>query len=374
MAVSTKVAKELNRRLLRHVLAGTTDLAAQEFRVERCVYTDADRWALECDRLFRGYPQVVAFAAELPEAGHWLPLEVCGVPVILTRAESGTVHAFLNVCAHRAAAVVSGAGVGKALICPFHGWSYTLDGSLRGLPGADYFDIDKSTTSLQALPVVEWGGLILVSLLPGEASPDAKDIVGELASELQAVGMNGHQLLERRTVRVEADWKLVTELSLESYHFNALHRDSVAAMLRDNAVVDTFDRASRWAFPLKNIARLAEHDDSEWPPQLQGSCTYTLMPGVMLVVNASGVQMIRAEPSDAPGCCQVSYIGIASPGSDIEEARAAYEFGGEVFFNEDLPAAESMQRGLAAGAPGARFGRNEPLLHFWHGLWEAALR
>jgi phenylpropionate dioxygenase-like ring-hydroxylating dioxygenase large terminal subunit len=360
--------------MLQHVLAGTTDQAASDRQFDGAVYTDVHRGSLERDRLFRQYPQVVAFSAELPDRGSWLPLTVCGLPILLTRDEHGAVHAFLNACAHRAAELVAEAGAGRVLTCPFHGWSYTLDGSLRGIPGTEHFTVDKSTVSLPPLPVLEWGGLLMVSLVAGEELLAADEVVGELGSELQAVEMDRHTVLERRTVAVDADWKLVTELSLESYHFNVLHRDSVAAMLRDSAVVDTFTRASRWAFPLRTIGRLADLDDSEWPAELQGSCTYTLMPGVMLVVNASGVQMIRAEPAAAPGRCQVSYIGVASPGLDIDEARAAYQFGGEVFFKEDLPAAESMQRALAAGAPGVRFGRNEPLLQFWHDLWEAALR
>jgi hypothetical protein len=173
---------------------------------------------------------------------------------------------------------------------------------------------------------------------------------------------------------VAANWKLVSDLSLESYHFKTLHRDSVAQILAPNAVVDTFGRHSLWAFPFKTITTLADLEEGAWPDAIQGSITFTLYPGVMFVVNALGAQMIRAEPGHRPGESRVTFVGVSRNNCDVEQARKAYEFGGDVFAREDLPIAAECQLGLTARGRDLLLGKNEPLLHFWHQLWRAAAR
>ena len=84
--------------------------------------------------------------------------------------------------------------------------------------------------------------------------------------------------------------------------------------------------------------------------------------------------MIRAEPGAAPEKSRVTYVGIAGKNGTLDEARQAYNFGGEVFEKEDLPMSEQCQRGLEAGQRDLLVGKNEPLLQFWHRLWNDALR
>ena len=216
-------------------------------------------------------------------------------------------------------------------------------------------------------------GIVVIGSHNGISQTDVDNALEPIGHELENFGFADYQAIERRRLTVAANWKLVNDLSLESYHFHSLHRDSVGALLASNAVVDTFTRHSRWAFPLKSITELAEHDEADWPAQLQGSVTYTLYPGVMFVVNALGAQLIRAEPGEKPDETVVYYVGMCAPGCDFEAARRAYDFGGEVFANEDLPAAHDCQRGLAARGGNFPLGRNEPLLQFWHALWGDAL-
>ena len=83
--------------------------------------------------------------------------------------------------------------------------------------------------------------------------------------------------------------------------------------------------------------------------------------------------MIRAEPGARPGESRVIYAGVSGQNCDIDRAQQAYEFGGDVFEREDLPIAEECQRGLTASRRDLLLGTNEPLLHFWHQLWHAAV-
>lgn len=370
------IATHLNERLLANALADQTDLAPDSILLPAEIFHCADRHAAERRALFAGTPQPVAFSGELPGPGTYLALDILEQPVLLCRDEQGTLHAMINACAHRGAPLApSGeSGQRRTLVCPFHGWSYALDGSLRGRPGDEHFTTTPAAASgLERLAVSERGGIIVVAPSPDIPQSAVDETVEEVAGELAECGFEQYRVLTRRDVPAQANWKLVNDLSLESYHFATLHRDSVARMLTAHAVHDHWERSSRWAFPLQSIGELANLPRDEWPQDLQGSRTYTLYPGVMVILNALGAQMIRAEPGAEPGQCRVTYTGMRHPDGDEDAARSACEFGAEVFFTEDLPMAEACQRGLAGSRRALPVGRNEPLVQFWHRLWDRAV-
>ncbi len=363
----------INRRLLENLRDNTTDQTEHEASIAAAEFSCPETLALERQSLFTHTPQPVAFSGEIPEPGSYLALQVLDIPVLLTRDEVGTLRAFINACSHRRAPVASGAGQARSLVCPFHGWAYAIDGTLRGRPDDACFSTPKEACSLTALAVSEQFGIVVVAIGVDVAQHAVDNALVEIGEHLGGFGFEHYRTLERRQFDVAANWKLVSDLSLESYHFKTLHRDSVAQILAPNAVVDTFGRHSLWAFPYKSIATLAELDEASWPDTIQGSMTFTLYPGVMFVVNALGAQMIRAEPGHRPGESRVTFVGVARNNCDMDQARKAYEFGGEVFEREDLPIAEQCQRGLTAGGRDLLLGKNEPLLHFWHQLWRAAV-
>ncbi|MBK6508835.1 MAG: aromatic ring-hydroxylating dioxygenase subunit alpha [Haliea sp.] len=363
----------INRRLLENLRNNTTDMAASETRIAASEFYCPDILAAERQHLFINTPQPVAFSGELPGPGSYLALQMLDIPVLLTRDERGQLRAFINACSHRGARVASGSGQARSLVCPFHGWAYALDGALRGRPEDGCFSTPVDDCALTPLAVSEKYGVVVVALTVDGTQHAVDSALDEIGEHLEGIGFQHYRALERRHFDVAANWKLVSDLSLESYHFKTLHRDSVARILAANAVVDTFGRHSLWAFPFKSIAQLGERDEDSWPDTVQGSCTFTLYPGVMFVVNSLGAQMIRAEPGAGPGESRVTFVGVSGPGCDVEQARQAWDFGGEVFEREDLPIAEDCQRGLVAGRRDQLLGRNEPLLHFWHQLWRAAL-
>lgn len=360
----------INRRLLNNYNSRTTDVCAGEAHVANEAFTDPKIAEIERDKLFHATPQPIAFSGEIPDPGCYLALQVLDMPVLLVRDEHGQLFAFINSCMHRGAQVAHGSGKSNSLVCPFHGWSYRHDGMLQGRPEAPMFDTMPEDCSLSKLPVTEKHGIVVVGGSSEVRQQSVDSALDEVGLELEGFRFKDYRVIERRHFDVEANWKLVNDLSLESYHFRTLHRESIAKFLAPNAVVDTFGRHSRWAFPMKSIARLADLDESEWPNSIEGSVTYTLYPGVMLLVNESGAQMIRAEPGNSPDSSVVTYVGMCAPHSSFKEASEAFQFGGEVFGKEDLPVAEQCQRGLRARGGRYLLGANEPLLQFWHGQWD----
>lgn len=362
----------INRRLLHNLRNNTTDQAGNETLVAAREFFCPDIQAAERQHLFINTPQPVAFSGEIQGPGSYLALQLLDIPVLLTRDDTGQLRAFINACSHRGARVATGSGQARSLVCPFHGWAYAMDGALRGRPEDDCFSTPGDACALTALAVSERYGIVVVAMSVDVTQHAVDNALVEIGTHLEGFGFHHYRTLERRQLDVAANWKLVSDLSLESYHFKTLHRDSVAQILAPNAVVDTFGRHSLWAFPYKSIAQLGECDEDRWPDTIQGSCTFTLYPGVMFVVNALGAQMIRAEPGARPGESRVTFVGVSGHNCDINKARQAYEFGGDVFEREDLPIAEDCQRGLTARGRDQLLGKNEPLLHFWHQLWRAA--
>ena len=115
---------DLAARLLRHLDEGTTDSADSTHTVAVDDYLDADRWAVEVDRIFRKSPVVVALTAHVREPGSYRSVELAGVPVLTVRQADGSVRTFINSCRHRGAQVVPhGCGTARRLTCPYHAWS-----------------------------------------------------------------------------------------------------------------------------------------------------------------------------------------------------------------------------------------------------------
>jgi len=369
-----QTVNQLIRRVLSAIDNGRSDLAEAPLVLPANVFTDPVRFRRERERFFRRSPQPVGFSCELSESGSAMALEAMGVPVVLTRGEDGLLRAFVNACAHRGAPVCREKQTGRRrLVCSFHGWAYALDGSLVGLPQKACFEQPDFEGALCRLPVSEKYGIVVLGLDPEISQAAVDGALDEIGPEIENFDFGDYRFLAAKRFEVKANWKLIAGLSHESYHFAVLHRNSVAEVLRDDFVVDTFGSHSRWCFPRKEVVALKETPEAEWPDCFPGACNHTLFPGTVVISNATGVQMIRLEPGRHPGETTVFYSGAYKPGVDPDAARAAFEFGGEVFEKEDLWAAERCQQGIAARGRELIIGRNEPIVQFWHRLWEDSL-
>jgi phenylpropionate dioxygenase-like ring-hydroxylating dioxygenase large terminal subunit len=366
----------LMRRLIERADTNTTDEADSMMTESVADFLCTQRFQREREQFFLHSPQVVGFAGEVKEPGSFITTESMGIPLLITRDSNGILRAFINACSHRGAKVAHGHGNKQRLSCKFHGWTYDLDGQLYGRPQEACFEnADKKTCGLRALPVSDRSGLIVIGL---QASMP-QDIVDNHLIDIQDqfAGFDFHEMhsLETRRFEVKANWKLIAALSYESYHFATLHRDSVAQWLRHNFVYDTFNnKHSRWSFPMKGIEKLKEKDETKWPNAIPGAVSHALFPGTVVITNPEDAQIIRTEPGNSVGTSIVYYTGVCRHKEKMEASRAAYDFGGQAFENEDLPAAIECQQGLSASRDTIYIGRNEPVVQFWHTLWRNALR
>ena len=239
---------ELVRRLLDHIEHKTTDLTDEVLEVPADVYTSRERHDEEVEALFLDHPQLLCLSGAVTEPGRYLTVDICGVPVLVTRGRDGRVRAFANVCRHRGVRIMDGAGKARRFTCPFHAWTYDLEGQLVGLPVADAFDgMCREDKGLVELPVDEGYGLVVGRLRPG-GTVDVDDYVGpDLAAELTLLDFAGWELYGEPHVHpVGANWKVTLDTYRENYHFDFLHRTTLAEYAHGGVLTfDAFDGMCR---------------------------------------------------------------------------------------------------------------------------------
>jgi len=187
-------------------------------------YSDPELLTAERRRIFERSWQYVGHTGEVSRPGDRTASHAGHVPVALVRDESGNLRAFLNVCRHRGHEVVSGTGNRRSLQCPYHAWTYNLDGSLLKAPRSEQEpDFDASELGLIPLRVETWGPLVFVNPDP-EAAP-LGDVLGPVPELLAQGGIDPVELSFRQRVEydVAANWKVVIENYLECYHCPTAH-------------------------------------------------------------------------------------------------------------------------------------------------------
>jgi phenylpropionate dioxygenase-like ring-hydroxylating dioxygenase large terminal subunit len=194
-------------------------------------YTDPAVLQLERERIFRRSWQYVGHAGEVSEPGSFFATNVGGIPVVLVRDREDTLRAFLNVCRHRGSVVCEGSGRRETLQCPYHAWTYGLDGRLITAPRSKQEGgIDASELGLVQLRLETWGPLIFVS--PGPEAEPLEQFLDGLPERIADAGidLDALRFLQRSESELDCNWKISAENFLECYHCPTAHPGFSAVM------------------------------------------------------------------------------------------------------------------------------------------------
>ncbi|MGA6970192.1 MAG: Rieske (2Fe-2S) protein, partial [Candidatus Binatus sp.] len=171
---------------------GMPPMAERFTRNDTSAYTSPERAAREREVLFRHHPIVAGFSSQIPNPGDYLIEDLAPVPILVVRNASGELRAFVNICRHRGAKLVAGCGhTAKLFSCPYHAWSYDIDGRLVAIPDDYGFEgLDRAASGLVALPVAEKYGLIFVTPAPGDATDiDIDTMLAGLGDDIESYGI-----------------------------------------------------------------------------------------------------------------------------------------------------------------------------------------
>ncbi|HEX5132379.1 MAG TPA: aromatic ring-hydroxylating dioxygenase subunit alpha [Candidatus Krumholzibacteria bacterium] len=207
-------------------------------------YNNARFFELERDTVFRNNWLIAARSHQFAKAGDFVAGAIAGEPYVVVRGEDGVLRAFYNVCRHHAAQVAVGEGCAEALVCPYHGWTYALDGALKRAPELGAVkDFDRDKFGLVPMHVTEWCGLVFVSMAT-DPRPLAAEM-GELERRLREMHLDELQFVARRKYTLACNWKVYVDNYLDGgYHVSYLHKGLAGQLDLDSYRTEIFGRYS----------------------------------------------------------------------------------------------------------------------------------
>lgn len=376
-------ARDLLQRWFDLRAAKTTTLAPSIYREPTVNYTDPQRLHDESQALFEGAAQVAGLSCDLASAGDYFTVNLGRVPVLVVRAEDGSVRAFLNACRHRGSPVAQGRGnPGRVFTCPYHAWAYDVSGRLLGQPSArDAFaEVDRERTGLIALPCREEAGLIYVRPVADGEPIDVKKELEGLAPEIANFDIASFFFYGERTSTWTMNWKQPFDSFLEAYHIFALHRETLALeVLSTPMLTDEFGRHARGVIGSRAALKLLEKDESEWTMRNTANLVYWLFPNTILNLPSPGhIELWQFFPVDGDPAKTRVHVRFYTPGPPKSDKQK--EFWDRIvdytmnFVGEDFVQQERIFTSLCSGVlPELIYGRNESALIHFHRTIEQLL-
>ncbi|MBZ0128198.1 MAG: aromatic ring-hydroxylating dioxygenase subunit alpha [Rhodobacteraceae bacterium] len=214
-------------------------------------YTSPELLDAEKELLFRRHWQLVCHVNDLPDAGDYLTMDMVGERALVIRGKDGRVRAFHNLCRHRGSRVVADdkGRCKSVLVCPFHGWVYNLDGTLRGASQPDSLPaLDPDEWGLKPLETDLWNGFVFVRFKPGP-QPPVSQIMARFDAELAPYGLTGLQPDGAGfwQTEVAANWKCIRDVDNEGYHVPMAH-PGLHDLFGDNYYDEPFSEGTSRSF------------------------------------------------------------------------------------------------------------------------------
>jgi len=357
-------------------------MSDEETLIPVAEYLDQARFEEERELLFRRSMNVLALSSQIASPGDFITRDLVGTPVILVRGEDGTAKAFVNVCRHRGATVeLREHGSCRRFVCPYHAWTYETDGSLAAVRHREGFPtLDLESTSLVPLASFEAGGFIWVCPDPSAPAQGPDQATRAVISELESFGSAETSVFASDARSWNANWKLIVDGGLESYHFRIAHRNTIGSFFTDNT--STFELIGdhvRSVLPRVSVLELRNQPESDWNIREHTHLLYAISPNASILVQERHFELILTNPVSVDQT-RIEIMTIApQPGADgYSEKARAFLVANHAFtrktLDEDFVIAEQIQRGMRSGANELfRFARFEGALSQWHRRLEQRL-
>jgi choline monooxygenase len=318
-------------------------------------YLDPEVLERERERIFHRSWQWVGRSEDVAVPGDFFAAEVGGEPIVVVRGRD-SLRGFSNVCRHRAAIVAEGKGNAKLLQCPYHGWTYALDGKLHRAPemeGTEDFDVES--VCLPQVRVEEWGPLVFASL--ADSGPSLRETAPAIAEEVERAGfpIGSMKFRERREYVVEANWKVYVDNYLEGYHIPMIHPALYKELDYDRYRVEAYRSHAAQIAPLRSSTGNTD----------EKVLYYWVFPNIMLNFYPGSLQANSIVPLDHARTLTIfEWYGLPE-----ENLEAAIAFSHQVQL-EDVAISNSVAKGLRSRSydRGRLCAKRENGVHFFHRL------
>lgn len=350
-------------------------------------YSDPGMYRRELERIFAREWICVGRVEDVAQVGDYLTTTIGEEPVVVVRDGTGTIRAHLNVCRHRRCALVEGTGSAKAFRCPYHGWMYALDGTLRATPAfSATLNFDKADYPLMSAKVEIWEGFILVNL-----DHDAPSFAGRV-SEVKSWGGDRYRMGEMVTThrweyQVRCNWKAYVENYTESYHIPWVHPETFELLTPLKRWAEFPDiTAQQWVLQVGQTPGLTFSDSGDAlfevsralegvPVEFDGMPVWLMFPTLMVIPTVDALVYYVAFPEGPEQTRVMVRLGVppdaageyfAAEDPEIVAAVEQYVHNVELFLEEDNRICELQRAGLRSqrGAAG-RYCEHEGLVRIF---------
>ena len=348
----------LTDELVRALGDVSSDISVSSTLPPAC-YSGTDVLAAELSGLLRRSWLGVARADELKAPGDYRVLELAGTSTILVRDDEGRLRAFANVCRHRGTRLLDGAGNAAHIRCPFHGWTYGLDGSLRGATrmGATR-GFRHADMGLSEFRTAERGGFVFVTST--DETPDIDDWLGSFDSLLAPWQLQDLVTIRRRELDVDCNWKLFLEVFNESYHLEYVHCATFGGIYLEPEPPDEVGDCVHSSFsPTAGTGGLRADEQDHVLPAMPGpGCPRARRHPVHLGLSGAD---LRRRRRGAVGLRRATARPPSLPGHPVGVLSAPYSRCSRIRGRSRQRYLARMDRGArgghrGAGAPAARYG------------------
>ena len=338
-------------------------------------YTDQRIFELEKETVFSRSWQVAARVDQLGKPGDYVTIDIADEPIVVVRGSDNRVRAFFNACRHHAAAVMTEPqGNAPQMRCPYHGWTYSLEGELKGTPDfSGVCDFDRANNGLIPIESDLWEQWVLVRIDRGQNESDESWLGAHLTDEMRALNLNDLKWFERRTYTIDCNWKVFVDNYLDGgYHVPHLHKGLDSVLDYRSYIIECGQRHCLQSSPMvatgeESVAATRTGDRALY---------YWIHPNFMIncyegVMDTNLVRPITVDKTE------VIFDFYFADVSDAARARNLASVAvGDRIQQEDLDICASVQRGLKSRAydAGRLSVRREAGEHLFHRLLYADLK
>jgi len=372
--------RSLAERLFRHVQDTTTDQADDTLEYDLSIYSDPALAVEEREKIFQRLPMMALHSSQVPEPNTFATVRLNRTNTLVTRLKDGSVRALVNACRHRGATVVTEPqGKRQLFSCPYHGWGYANDGSLKAIGFAESTGIQPcAARNLVSLPVEERHGFIWIVEDPKGSINVAEHLGPGMDDALAEYDFGRFHCYKTHTFEFPQNWKVMMDGLIDGYHVQFLHGKTISPYFYPNMMgIEVHGHHALWGNPRRRIDEILETPPGEVPLDRYVIFGNLISPNSAMVLHPHHIEYwtVYQDPKDVGNSfLQLRYL---TPEKEHDERgheilAKNWKIATDAIINEDVPVGNSIQASADMPFTGTVIlGKNELTNQIFHKAYRA---